>query len=435
MDWKAGQGRRSARPRRLPARATRRSPTTRTTAAASSTPSGQSATQRFEVTRTDPGAGNVTVTDRRAHGSYAGKPATRAYGLAVHTDDRPGGGDRGRAPSSPRSASQAALDAGRGPGWFYDAATGVDPRQDAPRSRPARPPPCRSTAPRPWAGRTRPTATARVDVDDGADLGGRQGRGGQGDLHQRHNGKPSQVTGTSLTAPSGWAVKATRPVTAKGVASGATFTATFSVTPPAYAEPGSAEHRGDGGLHARTSSPTGAPTARPRRWRSPTSRLRPTTSASRSRPTRRPATSTVAGRASSPSSWRRRASTPGADRGRQRVHVHLAGRPAGDARTTSPAVAQTISLSGQGNALAFLGTGTSGSAGDDATVHYADGTTTTGTLGMPNWCCLATDTYGAKIAVADQGQEHPDRPGIPDDRVPPLHHDAAHRPGEGRSWR
>lgn len=41
---------------------------------------------------------------------------------------------------------------------------------------------------------------------------------------------------------------------------------------------------------------------------------------------------------------------------------------------------ETIRISGRGNALAFLGTGTSLSAAEKATVHYTDGTSSTGTL-------------------------------------------------------
>jgi hypothetical protein len=68
---------------------------------------------------------------------------------------------------------------------------------------------------------------------------------------------------------------------------------------------------------------------------------------------------------------------------------------------------ETIQVSGKGNALAFLGTGTSGSAGGSATVHYMDGSSAAVTVGFPNWCCLATDTYGAKTAVTTMGKNTP----------------------------
>jgi len=74
---------------------------------------------------------------------------------------------------------------------------------------------------------------------------------------------------------------------------------------------------------------------------------------------------------------------------------------------------ETIRISGKGNALAFLGTGTSLSASAKASVHYTDGTTDTGTLGFPNWCCAATDSYGAKVAVTTLGKNTPDGPAYP----------------------
>lgn len=85
--------------------------------------SGSSASQRFDVAAPTTGKGPVTVTVGSVNGSYAGKPASRGYGLAVHTNTAPSavavdGADVGGV------ASKAALDAAAS-GWFYDAATGV----------------------------------------------------------------------------------------------------------------------------------------------------------------------------------------------------------------------------------------------------------------------------------------------------------------------
>ena len=74
---------------------------------------------------------------------------------------------------------------------------------------------------------------------------------------------------------------------------------------------------------------------------------------------------------------------------------------------------RTVPVTGQGNALAVLGTGTSGSATDTVTIHYADGSTGTGNLGMPNWCCLSTTAYGAKVAVVTKGKNTPTGPAYP----------------------
>jgi len=68
---------------------------------------------------------------------------------------------------------------------------------------------------------------------------------------------------------------------------------------------------------------------------------------------------------------------------------------------------QTIAVSGRGNVLGLLGTGTSGSAGGTVTVTYTDGTTTSATTGFPNWCCLSTTTYGASIVKSVKGRYTP----------------------------
>ncbi|MBO0865756.1 MAG: hypothetical protein J2P16_11875, partial [Mycobacterium sp.] len=57
----------------------------------------------------------------------------------------------------------------------------------------------------------------------------------------------------------------------------------------------------------------------------------------------------------------------------------------------------TVKLSGQGSKLAFLGA-EAGFVSDTVTVHYTDGSTSTGTLGFPNWCCTDPTAYGAQVA-------------------------------------
>jgi alpha-galactosidase len=57
----------------------------------------------------------------------------------------------------------------------------------------------------------------------------------------------------------------------------------------------------------------------------------------------------------------------------------------------------TVKLSGQGSKLAFLGA-EAGFVTDTVTVHYTDGTTSTGSLGFPNWCCTDPTAYGAQVA-------------------------------------
>jgi alpha-galactosidase len=68
-----------------------------------------------------------------------------------------------------------------------------------------------------------------------------------------------------------------------------------------------------------------------------------------------------------------------------------------------------VDLSGSGSKLAFLGS----EAGFDSaavTVTYTDGTTSTGTLGFPNWCCAPTNAYGATPAVVTTNRDTPTGP-------------------------
>ncbi|MFD9688744.1 NEW3 domain-containing protein [Kitasatospora sp. NPDC059088] len=73
------------------------------------------------------------------------------------------------------------------------------------------------------------------------------------------------------------------------------------------------------------------------------------------------------------------------------------------------AAGQQITLTGQGTALGFLGAEAGFTAGT-VTVTYTDGTTSTGQLGFPNWCCSPTDAYGAKTAFTTDHRNTPTGP-------------------------
>ncbi|MER7583564.1 NEW3 domain-containing protein [Kitasatospora sp. NPDC097691] len=73
------------------------------------------------------------------------------------------------------------------------------------------------------------------------------------------------------------------------------------------------------------------------------------------------------------------------------------------------AAGQEITLGGQGQALGFLGA-EAGFASGTVTVTYTDGTTSTGQLGFPNWCCTPTDAYGAKPALTMDHRNTPTGP-------------------------
>jgi hypothetical protein len=68
-----------------------------------------------------------------------------------------------------------------------------------------------------------------------------------------------------------------------------------------------------------------------------------------------------------------------------------------------------VRVSGQGGKLAFLGS-EAGFDTDSVTVTYTDGTTTTGTIGFPNWCCSDPHAYGASPAIVTDHRNTPSGP-------------------------
>ncbi|WP_344310621.1 endo-alpha-N-acetylgalactosaminidase family protein [Fodinicola feengrottensis] len=74
------------------------------------------------------------------------------------------------------------------------------------------------------------------------------------------------------------------------------------------------------------------------------------------------------------------------------------------------AAGQTVAMSGSGGEIAFLGS-EAGAVQPTVTIHYTDGSTSTGNLGFPNWCCADDNGYGAKIAVDTDHNNTPTGPG------------------------
>ena len=70
---------------------------------------------------------------------------------------------------------------------------------------------------------------------------------------------------------------------------------------------------------------------------------------------------------------------------------------------------QEVTLSGQGGSLAFLGSET-GAVSAPVVVTYTDGTTSTGELGFPNWCCTPPTAYGAQVAITTDHRDTPTGP-------------------------
>ncbi|MFE7393671.1 NEW3 domain-containing protein [Streptomyces sp. NPDC057582] len=71
---------------------------------------------------------------------------------------------------------------------------------------------------------------------------------------------------------------------------------------------------------------------------------------------------------------------------------------------------QIIPVSGTGKSVAFLGAGI-GSPSGTVTVYYTDGTTSTGTLGFPNWADDPTNPFGAEPVITAPYRNTPSGPG------------------------
>ncbi|MGA5097051.1 NEW3 domain-containing protein [Streptomyces lavendulocolor] len=71
---------------------------------------------------------------------------------------------------------------------------------------------------------------------------------------------------------------------------------------------------------------------------------------------------------------------------------------------------QLVPVSGSGAAVAFLGSGVGSSSSGTVTVYYTDGTTSTGTLGFPNWLSDTPTQFGAQTAVTTNYRNTPSGP-------------------------
>jgi alpha-galactosidase len=81
-----------------------------------------------------------------------------------------------------------------------------------------------------------------------------------------------------------------------------------------------------------------------------------------------------------------------------------------DAAVGSPdnviADGQTIKLSGQGTKLAFLGS-EAGDVSAGVTVNYTDGSSTTSSVGFPNWSFSSPTEFNSTLAISTQGRNTP----------------------------
>jgi alpha-glucosidase (family GH31 glycosyl hydrolase) len=371
---------------------------------------GASATQKIEVSAPEArDRGPVEVRIGALEGTYDGKPDQRRYGLTVHTDSAPA--TVGVGPQRlPKTGSLKELEAA-GSGWYYDESTGTVHIK------------------------TEKTATDQrltVRIDGAGSVGGTHPQdravgyeattavvAATGETQEvtatfvNSTGKPVAVTGTALDTPESWEVRPEGPTSTKALADGATFTARFSLTPPAGADPGryeieaSATYETRDGRYAvrdRTTTTLAHPSLA-----SAANNIGVTEAGN-------PGPGDIDGGGSSFIAERlaEKGVAPGTAVKANGFDFNWPDARPGTVDNVTGS-GQTIKVTGQqkGNALAFLGTGTSGSAAGTATVHYTDGSTAEATLGFPNWCCLPTDRYGAKIAVSTKGKNTPSGPAYP----------------------
>ncbi|MGX1884502.1 NEW3 domain-containing protein [Streptomyces sp. NPDC055287] len=69
---------------------------------------------------------------------------------------------------------------------------------------------------------------------------------------------------------------------------------------------------------------------------------------------------------------------------------------------------QAVTLGGKGGKLVFLGSGVTSSATGNATVHYTDGSSSTGSFGFPNWSFDPVTAHGATLVKSTDGRNRQD---------------------------
>ncbi|WP_218006745.1 NPCBM/NEW2 domain-containing protein [Microtetraspora fusca] len=354
---------------------------------------GRSATQTFTVTAPEEGRGEVTVAIGALTGEYDGKAAARPYELVVHGEKKPGsvhvGGKLAQEVGKDAYAAGAI-------GWYHDE-NGVT------RVRTAAVPTGEEIAVK-LAGAS--AVGGRHPSDTGVTVSASAPR-------MILPGQEAEVTFTvangaevpvkdvvlSVAVPEGWAAVA--PWKARKIEPGTTATAKVRLAVPEKAVPGPV-----------TLTASAAYTARADRHEStaafatevPYGSLAAAFDNVGISDDANTGAGNLDGGGSSFSAQKLAAIgvTPGSRRTVEGVEFTW---PSSTPGTPDNVVAagQTIALSGKGSGLAFLGT-EAGNVSRPVTVVYADGSTDSGTLGFPNWCCAATDTFGAKVAFSVKGK-------------------------------
>jgi hypothetical protein len=98
------------------------------------------------------------------------------------------------------------------------------------------------------------------------------------------------------------------------------------------------------------------------------------------------------------------------------------------------AAGQSITQTGSGSELWFPGA-EAGFTSGQVKVTYTDGSTSTGSLGFPNWCCTDGTEYGATTVVTTDHRNNPGRPGQLRHRLQALRQPDPPDPGQDRTHR
>ena len=355
---------------------------------------GEHAEQTVTVDAPERGRGTVTVTIGPSVGHYDGKPAQRPYEVTAHTGSEPAVVTLDRRPL-PQHATRAAYDAADS-GWYYDPADrgGVVYVK---------------TPPRPLS------ATTQIDLRGASAVGGPhpEDRTAEVTLDTPDlalPGQPAEVTATfvndtgrrvaeptfDLRVPEGWTVEQTSPPAPRWVDPGEAVTTTFAVTPGASTAPQRYVLAVDVAYRARGTTLSVGDRASVQ-VPYPSLAAAFNNVAITSVDDTAPGDFDGGGNSYSAEELARVGATPGATVVHDGIAFTWPDVPPG---TPDNVVArgQTIALSGRGTTLAFLGA-EAGQVEGTVTVHYADGTTQTASLGFPNWCCLDPTAFGAEIAL------------------------------------
>lgn len=365
---------------------------------------GESATQPITMTAPEAGAGTVTISIGKLKGSYEGKLDERSYRLTVHTDD---------APSSVRVGGRwvgevdSLSDLADGTGWHFDATTGVVTIQTDQISTSQRTIVKLQGA---SAVGGRHPGQRNVDLAITAPSIATPGEAVTVAVQVTNNTSATiRTADISVDAPEGWAASVGN--SPRRIAPGESAHVELRLTPPADAGPGKPSFDVTYAYvtHGTTLRVTGTASTLLAydELASAFDNVGVTVEAD-------PDPGDIDGSGSS--FIAERLAEAGVTAGAQlEANGFTFTWPSSEPGTPDNVASQsqTVSLSGEGNTLALLGTGTSGSAAGQATVHYTDGTQQDVSLGFPNWCCLPTDSYGAQIAFTTLGKNTPDGPAYP----------------------